>query len=349
MPHGMTERKKKILEAVIKDYINYAEPVGSRALSRRYDLGISPATIRNEMADLEELGFLTQLHTSSGRVPTQKAYRYYVDEIMQVHKLAAAIRRDIHQGFLDFSGEIDRTMNHTAKLLSNLTNYTSVVLAPRVSRFNCKYVQVIPLIRERILIIIVTVEGMAKNVEMTLSREITPEEAQKLSRVLNSLLKNIAFQELSGDLVDEIQELTMDETDLLREIMPVLKETLLSEASTVHADGMTNLFNYPEFNDADGIKKVVNVVNEKSLLAGLLTSGEAQDQTQTLRVTIGSENDNADLNEFSIMTTTYEVSGQTVGAFGIIGPTRMDYAGVSAVLEAIRQELNENIAKMLGE
>lgn len=343
----LSERKKKILEAIIQDYINSAEPVGSRTISKRYDLGISPATIRNEMADLEEMGFLTQPHTSSGRIPTQKAYRYYVDEIMQVHKLAATIRRDIHEGYLNFAGEIDNTMNHTAQLLSNLTNYTSVVLSPRVSRFNCKYVQLIPLIHERILLIIVTNEGVAKNVEMTLSREISHEEAQKLTHVLNSLLKNMAFQEMNTELVDEIQELTRDEAGLLQEIMPVLKEALLAEASTVHAGGVTNLFNYPEFNDVNSIKKLVNVIQEKSILAGLLTSGETEGEPQTMRVTIGSENVNEDLREFSIMTTTYEVGGQTLGAFGIIGPTRMDYAGVSAILEAIRTELNENISKML--
>ena len=343
----LKERKKKILEAIIKDYINTAEPIGSRTISKRYELGISPATIRNEMADLEEMGYLMQPHTSSGRIPTQKAYRYYVDEIMQVNKLAAAMRRDIHEGYLNFSGEIDNTMNHTAQLLSSLTNYTSVVLAPRVSRFNCKHVQVIPLIRERILIIIVTVEGIAKNIEMNLSREISHAEALKLSNVLNSLLQNIAFQEMNGDLIDEIQELTPEETGLLQEIMPVLKEALLSEASTVHAGGVTNLFNYPEFSDVDSIKKLVGVIEEKSKLAGMLTASSQEPGSNTLRVTIGDENDDENLKEFSIMTTTYEVGGQTLGAFGIIGPTRMDYAGVSAILEAIRLELNENITKLL--
>lgn len=345
----LKDRKKKILEAVIKDYINSAEPVGSRTLSKRYDLGVSPATIRNEMADLEEMGFLIQPHTSSGRIPTQKAYRYYVDEIMQIHKLAAAMRRDIHEGYLNFSGEIDNTMNHTAKLLSRLTNYTAVVLAPRVSRFNCKYVQIIPLIRERILMIIVTVEGIAKNIEMNLSREISREEAQKLSNVLNRLLQNIAFQEMNADLIDEIQELNEDECRSLREIMPILRDALLEEASKVHAGGITNLFNYPEFSDVNSIKKLVSVIEDKQLPAGVFKTDPSGDRTRRLNVTIGDENDDESLKNFSIVTTTYEVGGQPLGAFGIIGPTRMDYAEVSSILEAIRMELNDNITKLLTE
>lgn len=339
------DRKKKILEVVIKDYINNAEPVGSRTISKRYDLGISPATIRNEMADLEEMGFLMQPHTSSGRIPTQKAYRYYVDEIMQVQKLAAAIRRDIHEGYLNFAGEMENTMNHTANVLSSLTNYTSIVMAPRISRFNCKHVQIIPLIRERILMIIVTVEGIAKNIEMNLSREIDQNEALRISNVLNAMLKNMALQELSASLIDEIQELTSDEAELLREIIPVLHNALVSEASKVHAGGVTNLFNYPEFSDVGRIRNLLDVIDKKPVLAGLLQS--AQNNGEPVQVIIGEENNDDSLKDFSVITTTYEVDGETLGTFGIIGPTRMDYAKVSSILQAIRDELNENITKLL--
>ncbi|MEA5074277.1 MAG: heat-inducible transcriptional repressor HrcA [Eubacterium aggregans] len=343
----LKDRKQKILEAIVKDYINTAEPVGSRTLSKRYDLGISPATIRNEMSDLEELGFLAQPHTSSGRIPTQKAYRYYVDEIMQIQKLAKVLRNDIHRGYLDYSREIDNTMHHTAEVLSSLTNYTSVVLAPRVSRFNCKHVQIIPLIRERVLMIVVTVEGIAKNIEMTLSREIDTGEALKLSNVLNSILKNIAFQEMGTELIDEIQELNEEEGVLLREIMPILREELLAEASNVHAGGLTNLFSYPEFNNVDRIKNLVNIIEEKPLLANVLS--QQNGQQKALRVTIGEENSDENMKEFSVITTTYEVDGHPLGAFGVIGPTRMNYDKVSSVLETIRNELNSNITKLLTE
>jgi len=343
----MKARKKKILEAVIKDYIHSAEPVGSRTLSKRYDLGISPATIRNEMADLEDMGFLVQPHTSSGRIPTQKAYRFYVDEIMEIHKLAAAIRKDIHKGYLDYSREIDNTIIHTADVLSDLTKYTSVILSPRVSRFNCKHVQIVPLIRNRVLMIVVTIEGMAKNVEINLSADVTNAMALRLSNVLNSLLKNIAFQDMNTKLVDDIQELSETESQLLREILPVLRDTLLEEASDVHAVGVTNLFSYPEFADVDRIRNLMDVVEAKPLLAKVMTGGA--DGSKIIRISIGDENDNEHLKEFSIITSTYEVAGNVMGAFGVIGPTRMDYDRVSSVLDYIRQELNENITKLLTE
>ena len=341
------DRKKKILEAIIKDYINYAEPIGSRTLSKRHSLGISPATIRNEMADLEDLGFLIQPHTSSGRIPTQQAYRYYVDEIMQIQKLTEVLRNDIHSGYLNSSIELHNTMDHTAQVLSTLTNYTSVVLAPRFSRFNCKHVQVIPLIRKRILLIVVTMEGIAKNIEMSLSEEINMMVALRLSNALNSLMKNIAFQEMGVDLVYQLKELSDFETKMLQEILPILKAELLAEVTEIHSGGVTNLFNYPEFSNVERIKNLLSVMGEKQVLGNLLRT-KAEDSTK-LTIHIGDENKEAALKELSIITTTYEVNGEVIGALGIIGPTRMDYDKVGSVLEYIRTELNNNIKKLLSE
>lgn len=342
----MKPRKKKILEAIIKDYINTAEPVGSRALSKRYHLGVSPATIRNEMADLEDMGFLVSPHTSAGRIPTQKAYRYYVDEIMQIQKLAETMQRDIHKGYLDAAAEIDQTMTHTAQLLSDMTNYTSIVLSPRVSRFNCKHVQIIPLIRNRVMMVVVTNEGIARNTELTLSGEVDEATALKLSSVINGMMKNIVFQDITSAPVEAMQSLDDNEVKLLKDILPALREMLLQEASDVTAVGVTNLFNYPEFSDVDSIKNLVNVVQAKPLLAKILR--ENRDGNQILHVTIGDENGHEQMHEFSIMTSTYEAGGNVMGAFGVIGPTRMSYSKVGSLLEYIRQEINHNIAGLLS-
>lgn len=346
----MKPRKKKILTAVIQEYINTADPVGSRTLSKHHELGVSPATIRNEMADLEEMGYLISPHTSAGRIPTQKAYRYYVDEIMQIRKLAESMRRDIHRGYLTAGREIDHAIAHTADALSTLTNYTSVVLSPRVSRFNCKHVQIVPLIRNRVLMVVVTVEGIAKNVEVTLSQNVDNEMALRLSNALNSMLKNIALQDFGTDMVDNIADLTRAETAVLREILPILQETLLEEETEVTATGFKNLLNYPEFNDVDKIKNLVDVVEAKPLLAKVMVNGitrTGDDRNQIIHISIGDENDNQHLKEFSIITSTYEMNGSPMGAFGVIGPTRMNYSLVSSVLDAIREELNDNINKLL--
>ena len=342
-------RKKKILEAVIRDYINTAEPVGSRTLSRRYDLGVSPATIRNEMSDLEEMGYLMQPHTSSGRIPTQKAYRYYVDEIMQIKKLAETMRRDIHRGYLQAGQEIDTAVNHTANVLSQLTNYTAVVLAPRVSRFNCKHLQIVPLIRNRVLVVMVTIEGLARNLEVTLSSDVDDAMALRMSNVLNSILKNVAFQDFGTDLIDKIGDLNPTERQLLDELIPMIRDALLESETNVTASGFKNLLNYPEFNNIDKIKNLVDVVEAKPLLAKVMINGAERkdDNNSVIHVTIGDENDNQHLKEFSIITSTYEREGVPMGAFGVIGPTRMNYSQVSSILDAIRDELNANIVKLL--
>lgn len=340
----LNARKKKILEVIIRDYISTAEPVGSRTLSKRCNLGISPATIRNEMADLEDLGFLVQPHTSSGRIPTQQAYRYYVDEIMEVKKLEKIIRTDIHRGFLNYTSEMGNTMDHTAKVLSQLTNYTAVVLAPRVTNFNCKHIQIVSLIKNRVLMIVVTQEGMAKNIEITLSQPVDSMLALKLTNVLNSFLKNTFLRDMSSEFIDQIQELTPEETHLIHEILPHLKKALLEDASEIHSMGLTNLFNYPEFSDVEKIKRLVNIVQEKQVLSDILTT---KDGNRVIHIKIGSENDNESLKDFSIITSTYELDGETMGAFGVIGPTRMNYDNVSSVLNYIRNELNLHISNLL--
>lgn len=338
------ERKKKILEVIIRDYINTAEPVGSRTLSKRYDLGISPATIRNEMADLEDLGFLVQPHTSSGRVPTQKAYRFYVDEVMEIGKLARAVRNDIHRGYLNVSTELENTMAHTASLLSTLTNYTAVVMSPRGSFANLKHVQLVPLIRDRVLMILVSREGIATEVELTLSEEIDASEALRLSNVINTMLGQASFMDLGETLLDRFEALRPVERRLLSEVIRELKAVVKTKNSEVQAKGVTNLLAYPEFNDVGKIRQLVEVIEEKSILTDILSEDSGN---QIIRITIGNENDNENLKEFSIVTTTYELGGEIMGAFGIFGPTRMNYDKVTSVMGTIRDELSANLSKLL--
>ena len=211
-----------------------------------------------------------------------------------------------------------------------------VVLSPRVSRFNCKHVQIVPLIRNRVLMVVVTVEGIAKNVEVTLSQNVDNEMALRLSNALNSMLKNIALQDFGTDMVDSIADLTRAETAVLREMLPVLQETLLEEETEVTATGFKNLLNYPEFNDVDKIKNLVDVVEAKPLLAKVMVNSithTGDDRNQIIHISIGDENDNQHLKEFSIITSTYEMNGSPMGAFGVIGPTRMNYSLVSSVLD----------------
>ena len=254
------------------------------------------------------------------------------------------IRTDIHRGFLDHNTELGPTMSHTAQVLSQLTNYTAVVLAPRVTNFNCKHVQIVSLIKNRVLMVVVTQEGMAKNIEVALSQEVDTILALKLSNVINGFLKNTVLSDMSSDLIDQIQELSPQESKLIHEIIPHLKKALMEDASEVHSTGLTNLFNYPEFSDVNKIKQLIDIVQEKQVLSEMMTSREGN---QVIRIKIGSENDNENLKDFSIITSTYELDGEMMGAFGVIGPTRMNYDNVSSVLNYIRNELNLYISNLL--
>jgi heat-inducible transcriptional repressor len=192
--------------------------------------------------------------------------------------------------------------------------------------------------------VIVTNEGMARNVEVSLSQDVDNILALKLSNVINGFLKNTNLSDLSSDLVDQIQEMSPAESKLIHEIIPHLKKVLMDEASEVHATGVTNLFSYPEFNDVNKIKQLMNIVQEKQVLTEMMTN---PDGNRVIRIKIGSENDNENLKDFSIITSTYELDGEMMGAFGVIGPTRMNYDNVSSVLNYIRNELNLHISNLL--
>ena len=240
--------------------------------------------------------------------------------------------------------EFESTMEHTAQVLSDITRYPSVVLSPRVSNLCCKHVQIVPLIRDRVLLIIVTQEGLAKHVEMTLSQVIDITEALRLSNALNNLIGRLAFGEISTAEIDKLPDMTPEEKSLLTEILAVLRNVLLEDVAEVYSTGLTSLFNYPEFSDVEKIRHLVNVIEEKPMLARAMVN---HDHPGVLHITIGDENNNEDLKEFSIITATYEIGGNTIGAFGVIGPTRMNYDRVSSVLDFLRDELNTNLIKLL--
>jgi len=340
----LNERKERILEVIIRSYIDTAEPVGSRTVAKRFTQSISAATIRNEMSDLEDMGFLIQPHTSAGRIPTQKAYRYYVDSIMKVQQLEEVIKRDIHEGYLNVAGDMEDIMTYTTHLLSDLTKYAAVVLSPKVTWANCKHLQIIPVFKERVIVVVVTTEGFAENVELNLSKEISIHDALRLSNMINTLLGGLHAAEINHNLIDELANVTLEEKRLLREIITGVQEALFEHHSQVMSNGVTNLLDYPEFADTDRIRHLVKVSQKKSILAEAIIDNP---YSEVLRITIGDENKGEELKELSLITTTYELQDNIIGAIGVIGPTRMQYDHVSSMLEYIRHEINQNLLKIL--
>lgn len=340
----LNERKERILEVVIRSYIDTAEPVGSRTVAKQFKQSISAATIRNEMSDLEDMGFFVQPHTSAGRIPTQKAYRYYVDSIMKVKQLEEVLKRDIHEGYLKVAGDLEDIMTYTTNLLSDLTKYASVVLSPKVTWANCKHLQIIPVFKERVLVVVVTTEGVVENIELNLSKELTIHDSLRLSNIINSLLGGLHASEINHNLIDELANVTLEEKGLLREIVIGVQDALFEHHSQVMSTGVTNLLDYPEFADTDRIRHLVKVTQKKNILAEALIGDH---YSEVLRITIGDENKGEEFKELSLITTTYELQDNIIGAIGVIGPTRMQYDHVSSMLEYIRHEINQNLLKIL--
>jgi heat-inducible transcriptional repressor len=341
----MDERKIKILQAIINDYINYGEPVGSRTIAKKYDLGISSATIRNEMADLEEMGFLEQLHTSSGRKPSDKGYRLYVDKLMGISTLLPEEQEVIQSYLIDIAFyEIDKIIRAATNILSDLTKLTSIVKAPSVKKSSIKIIQLISLDRGSILSTIITDSGIIKHNLIKISKPIDLSKILILNNILNKSLSGITIQQISLDfLLNLKQELTGYE-EIFDAIIPVLYESLVSnEYGEVYTQGTTNIFNYAEYNNIDKAKEFLGLVNNEESLKNILEQSNVQG---SLSVKIGQENFIECAKECSIITATYSYNGNTLGTIGVIGPTRIPYAKVISVLDSIVTEINKNISKI---
>ncbi len=334
----------KILHAIIKDYIATAEPVGSRTIAKKYNLGISPATIRNEMADLEEMGFLEQPHTSSGRIPSDKAYRIYVDQLMRVDKINKIIEQTITKEYESYAGELDEIISQTSKILSHFTNYTSLALTPQLYGATVKHIQLMPLQEDKILMVIISKEGVVKNVVVNISKAINSDTLIKISNVLNQCIKGINILQVEQEVFNKLNELDQEESNILQKLIPIIKESLSNKESTkIYSNGITNIFNFPEFKDIEKAKDFIDLWEQKNILLQLLSSSA----NDGVNITIGSENKVNEVRDCSLITATYQLNGRVLGTIGVIGPTRMEYSRVVALLNYLTGQLNDLVKKSL--
>lgn len=335
----MDERKIKILQAIILDYIDTAEPVGSRTIAKKYDLGISSATIRNEMADLEEMGYLEQLHSSSGRKPSDKGYRLYVDKLMQVSRITYEEEEFIKKHIIKSTlHEIDKVIKEASYLLAELTRLTSVVKSPSLRKGNIKSIQLIQIDNINILLVMVIDTGVIKN---NLIRMIKPINTQVLTRInslLNIRLSNLNIEEINLDVINNLRNDLFGYEDIFNSIMPVIYESLSSmESSDIYFQGTTNIFHYPEYNDIQRAKEFLALIDNKKKINDLINS------TESIDIKIGGENFLEDAKECSIVSAVYSIGGRPLGSIGVIGPTRMPYDKVISILEAVVNELNKTL------
>lgn len=342
----LDERKRRILQAIIDDYIDTAEPIGSRTIARKHELGLSSATIRNEMADLEEMGFLAQPHTSSGRVPSDKGYRLYVDQLMQKHELSTDEIEIIRVAMETRINELSQLIRQASAVLSRFTRYTSMATTPQMKESVIKALQVVPVESGKALVVVVTNAGVVRNNLVKISESIAPDMLIQISNILHKKLSGLTIEQVNMRIISEIAR----EADIPGELLlPILQSAAdcinQIDNAEVYIEGTTNIFNYPEFRDLVKAREFMSLLDEKSSL-GKLLADSADDAGIVVR--IGSENDISGIKDCSLITATYSLGPAFTGSIGIIGPTRMEYPRVISSMNYIRKKINEEINRLLG-
>ncbi|KIL38279.1 HrcA family transcriptional regulator [Gordoniibacillus kamchatkensis] len=337
----LSERQRMILSAIVDDYIRSAEPIGSRSISKRGNVGFSPATIRNEMSDLEEMGFLEQPHTSAGRIPSQKGYRYYVDHLIQHGTLTPHELNVIKLFFAEKIDRMEQVIQHVASVLSSLTNYTSIVVGPEVLSTTLKHIQLVPLNESQAVAIIVTNTGQVENKTFTIPEGLSMAELEKVVNILNARLQGVPLLQfrtkLFSEVASELSRYASGHDKLLRELEKVVNK---DEENRIFLSGTTNMLTQPEFRDVDKVKSLLDLLEAPPSLIRLVASSHQGG----IQVRIGSENSMEAVNDCSLITATYSIGDQFLGTIGVLGPTRMEYAKVMSLLDHV----SKNLAVVLG-
>lgn len=341
---SMNERKLRILEAIICDYIQTGDPVGSRTISKKYDLGVSSATIRNEMADLEELGLIIQPHTSAGRIPSDKGYRLYVDGMMQRTNIKPEVEDLILTIIKEKVTRIDELVEETAKLVAMLTNCATIVSTPSITQAQIKHLQLVPIDDRSVACVIVTSTNSVKNHVIPTPKAIDFNMCMALTNILNESLKGSALGQISLDKIRfSIEEKMKEYGDIAGSVLQAIDNTLRQEdRPEIFIRGANNILNFQEFDNKEKMKELFKLLEEKPHLMKLL------DQTtpNTITIRIGEENTLTPIKDCSVVTTSYSIGEHTIGNIGIIGPTRMDYGQVVSVLEYVSYHITNMLREL---
>lgn len=334
----LSERKLKILQAIIYDFIKTAEPVGSRTLSKNYDLGISPATIRNEMSDLEEMGYLSHPHTSSGRVPSEKAYRLYVDRMMDKRELTVVEKNNIAQSLYNNVTELESIVERAAHILSEITNLTAFAMTPRQDEDTLKYVNLLPVDERTVVLMIVSDSGKVSNTALKINKPVSQETLSLLSKNMTYSFKGKTISEaLTLDIIEtfrnDAESMAMYEQTIVPSFIKTLEDML---NVNLYMDGYTNIFSLPEYSDIDKAKMFFEMIGRKDDFAQKLINRD-----NGMIITIGNENQDEQLADCSLVTATYHINGKQVGKIGVIGPTRMKYGEVTSVMEFLSENISQ--------
>ncbi|MEG1525189.1 MAG: heat-inducible transcriptional repressor HrcA [Clostridia bacterium] len=341
----LDNRKIQILTAIIDEYVMSASPVGSRSISKREGFHLSSATIRNEMADLEELGYLEQPHTSAGRIPSDKAYRMYVDHMMHRADLTPDEVRIIRTHMTSRLDEVESVMKQTAQALSAVTNYTAMALPPIFVRNRLKHIQLVPLREGRALVVVITDTGFARDAVIRIPDDMQAEELERLSRILTMRFQDCRMDTIAERIMTEMGDELFERRAFLNNMVEAIERKVTPESRTVELSGATNMLHYPEYADVNKAKLFLTAVEGKDTLYNMLRKASKLE----FSITIGGENESEELKDCSVVTATYRMGDEPMGTFGIIGPTRMQYGKVLSVLEYMQMSLSEMLTNYIEE
>ena len=337
MKNLLDERKKKVLQAIVEEYINTAEPVSSNALTQNHGLECSSATIRNEMSELEKNGFLDKTHTSSGRIPSEKGYRYYVDELLNDNDISLEEIKYISSKLETKVNEIEELTKIAANTISEVTHYTTISIGPKTTTQLIEEIKFVLLGTRMMMAVILTDTGLIKETIIKFDEDISKKQVETINYMFNNKLKNQPIETIDRPLEEYLYDEITYSVNVIKPIIEQIKK-VLEEDNKIYLEGANKSFDLPEFNSLEVAKNFINILDTKELVTDMLNSGFAED----INVYIGEENEKAELKDFSIVTFKHKVNGKDLGTIGIIGPKRMDYSKVISVMKYINKKLNND-------
>ncbi len=334
----LDERKYKILQAIIRKYLETGEPVGSRTISKYTDLNLSSATIRNEMADLEELGYIVQPHTSAGRIPSDKGYRLYVDKMMEDKEREVEEMKEI---LLEKEGKMDALLKQAARLLANNTEYAAMVSAPQYRRNKLKFIQLSRVDANQILAVIVVEGNVIKNSILAVSEALDDETLLKLNILLNTHLNGLTLEEINLGMISAMKQQAGIHSEIVADVIDAVAEAIKADEDLeIYTSGTKNFFKYPELSDHERASELITTFEEKQILNELVQEN-LSDENTGIQVYIGNETPIRGMRDCSVVTATYELDEGMKGTIGIIGPKRMDYEKVVSNLKMLKNQLDD--------
>lgn len=333
---GLDDRKMKILQTIIKTYLETGEPVGSRTISKYADLNLSSATIRNEMADLEDLGYIVQPHTSAGRIPSDKGYRWYVDMLMDEKEQEVT---GMKEQMLQKADKMDQLLKQAAKVLAANTNYATMISAPTYNRNKLKFIQLSQVDENQIIAVIVMEGNIIKNKIVTVGEELGNETLLKLNMLLNTNLTGMSIEEINLGMIVRLKEQAGIHSEVISDVLDAVANVIQVDDLEIYTSGATNIFKYPELSDKQSAQEIISAFEEKQQLASIVTQTLA-DEEKGIQVYIGNETPVQNMKDCSVVTATYELGEGMQGTIGIVGPKRMDYEHVMKTLKTLMAELD---------